>query len=109
MPPPGWYRRCMAAPSATTTRRSAHRVAGMSRPRTHRKVSVKLPVEILDDIEERVGPSNVSRYLAEALADGERRRALREWLDEAEAEHGPISPDAVEKARQAWHGAIADQ
>lgn len=106
MPTPGWYRRCMAASSATSARRRIHRVAGT--PRTHRKVSVKLPVELLDDIEERVGPGNVSRYLAESVADGERRKALLEWLDDFEAQHGQISAEEVERARQAWLDAIED-
>lgn len=107
MPMPGWYRRCMAASSATFARRRAHRVAGISR--THRKISVKLPVELLDDIEDRVGPGNVSRYLAESVAEGERRKALVEWLEDFEDRHGPISTEEIDQARQARHEAIADR
>ena len=104
MPPPGWYRRCMAASSATATRRRPHRVAGMSR--THRKVSVKLPIELVDDIEDRVGPGNLSRYVAETVADSERRRALRELVDELELTHGPITEDDVQEELSRWDAEI---
>ncbi len=107
MPRPGWYRRCMAASSATVPRRRLHRVAGASR--THRRVSVKLPAELVDDIEGRVGPRKVSRYIAASVADSERRLALREFLDRAEEEHGPIPPEAVERARRIWESALEDR
>jgi len=73
-------------------------------PRTHRKVSVRLPAELLDDIEDRVGPRNVSRYIAETVAENQRRLALREWLDLMDATHGPVSAEAEESARRSWHG-----
>lgn len=106
MPRPGWYRRCMAASSTVLAHRRAHRVAGA--PHT-RKVAVRLPAEVLDGIEDRVGAGNVSRYIAETMEDNERRVALREFLDEAAAEHGPVSPEDLQRARRIWDGALEDR
>lgn len=101
MPPPGWYRRCMAA-SSVAVRRRLHRVAGA--PRTHKRVTVELPIEVFDDIQAEVGRSNVPRYLLETIEHVRRHRALQEWLDLMDATHGPVSPESEEKARRIWEG-----
>lgn len=102
MPPPGWYRRCMAASSATTPRRRLHRVAGA--PRTHKRISVDLPIEVFDEIQAEVGRSNVPGYLLETVESARRQQALKEWLDLMDATHGPVSPENEEKARRIWEG-----
>jgi len=71
-------------------------------PRPHKKVSVTLPADLLDQIKERVGPGNLSRHLSEVLEEDERQRALRDWLEHMEAEHGPIPAEAVEEVRRRW-------
>ena len=98
MPMPGWYRRCMAASSATSSRRRHHRIAGT--PRTHKRVSVDLPVEVFDEIRAEVGRGNVPGYLLEAAEEKRRREALGEWLDLMDATHGPVSAEILEEARR---------
>ena len=73
--------------------------------RPHKKVSVTLPADLLDQIKERVGPGNLSRHLSEVLEEDERQRALRDWLEHMEAEHGPIPAEAVEEVRRRWRTA----
>ena len=90
----------MAASSGTKAPRRAHRVAGGGR--AYKKVSVTLPADLLDQIRERVGPGNLSRHLSEVLEEDERRLALRGWLDQMEAEHGPIPEEAIEEVRRRW-------
>jgi Arc/MetJ-type ribon-helix-helix transcriptional regulator len=90
----------MAASTDTEPSDRIHRVG--RDPRPHKKVSVTLPADLLEQIKERVGPGNLSRHLSEVLEDDERRRALREWLDQMDAEHGPIPADAVEEVRRRW-------
>jgi hypothetical protein len=88
-----------ASPEGTVARRT-HRVAGGAG--VHKKVSVTLPADLLDQIRDRVGPGNLSRHLADVLAEDERRVALRSWLDQMEAEHGPIPDEAIEEVRRRW-------
>jgi Arc/MetJ-type ribon-helix-helix transcriptional regulator len=95
----------MAASAARSTTRRAHRVAGGARP--YKKVSVTLPADLLDQIRERVGPGNLSRHLSEVLEEDERRLALRVWLDQMEAEHGPVPEEAIEEVRRRWPTAHA--
>lgn len=90
----------MAASTAKSATRRAHRVAGSARP--YKKVSVTLPADLLDQIRERVGPGNLSRHLSEVLEEDERRLALRGWLDQMEAEHGPVPEEAIEEVRRRW-------
>jgi hypothetical protein len=92
----------MAASSATLPRRRFHRIAGASR--THKRISVELPIEVFDDIRAEVGRGNVSDYLVETVEAARRHRALGEWLDLMDATHGPVSPENEEKARRIWEG-----
>lgn len=90
----------MATSTDPGTSGRVHRVTREARP--HKKVSVTLPADLLDQIKERVGPGNLSRHLSEVLEDDERRRALRDWLDHMDAEHGPIPEEALEEVRRRW-------
>lgn len=78
-----------------------------TRPRTGSvtKVSVTLPTELLDEIRGRVGTGNLSRHVADVLAEDERRLALRDYLDEAEATSGPLPAEAIEEVRRRWPAA----
>jgi post-segregation antitoxin (ccd killing protein) len=69
------------------------------------KVSVTLPAGLLERIRGRVGARGLSSYVAEALEDEERRSALRAWLAEQDAEHGPIPASVLEEVQNEWLGA----
>src|SRR5829696_10205434 len=90
----------MAASSGTAAPRRAHRVAGGAR--RYAKVSVTLPADLLDEIRAQVGPGNLSRYLTEAAEEKRRHEALDLWLARMDAEHGPVSAEAVEEAQRLW-------
>jgi len=68
-------------------------------------VRIELPVEVFEDIRAEVGRRNVPRYLAETIEEARRREALREWLDEMDAIHGPVTDEEAEKARRLLKGA----
>ena len=87
-----------ASPDATVPKRP-HRVA-----RPYKKVSVTLPADLLDEIREKVGPGNLSRYLTEAADEKRRHEALDDWLARMDTEHGPVSPDAEAAADRLWRG-----
>lgn len=90
------------AASSVVPRRRLHRVAGS--PRTHKRISVDLPIEVFDEIQAEVGRANVSDYLLETVEAARRQRALREWLELMDDTHGPVSPESEEKARRIWEG-----
>jgi post-segregation antitoxin (ccd killing protein) len=69
------------------------------------KVSVTLPIGLLERIRGRVGTRSLSSYVAEAIEAEERRSALRAWLAEQEEEHGPIPASVLEEVRGDWLGA----
>ena len=68
------------------------------------KVSVTLPASLVERIKARVGARGVSRYVAHALEEEERREALRAWLTEQDVEHGPLPDEAMEQVRREWLG-----
>ena len=69
------------------------------------KVSLTLPSPLLERIRGRVGARGVSRYVAQALEAEERREALRAWLADQDAEHGPVPDETIEEVRRQWLGA----
>jgi Arc/MetJ-type ribon-helix-helix transcriptional regulator len=71
------------------------------------KVSVSLPAPLVRRIKARVGTRGVSRYVAKALEEDERRAALRAWLAAQDAEYGPIPEEVMEKVRREWLGVAA--
>ena len=68
------------------------------------KVSVTLPAGLLDRIRLQVGKRELSGYIARVLEEEERRDALRSWLADQMAQHGPISHDVMEEVRRQWFG-----
>ncbi|MGH3275374.1 MAG: hypothetical protein ACRDNZ_13765 [Streptosporangiaceae bacterium] len=68
------------------------------------KVSITLPAGLLERIRGRVGTRGLSGFVAEALEEEDRRAALRSWLADQEAEHGPIPADVLEEVRDEWLG-----
>jgi post-segregation antitoxin (ccd killing protein) len=68
------------------------------------KVSVTLPTSLVERIKTRVGARGVSRYVAHALEAEERREALRAWLSQQDAEHGPVPVEAMDEVRRQWLG-----
>lgn len=69
------------------------------------KVSISLPAPLVERLKRKVGSRGLSRYVAEALENEERRQALREWLADQDREHGPIPEDLMQEVRRQWLGA----
>jgi hypothetical protein len=68
------------------------------------KVSVSLPSPLVERIKQKVGARGVSRYVAHALEQEERREALRGWLADQDGQHGPIPDDVMKEVRRQWLG-----
>ncbi|MSP21830.1 MAG: hypothetical protein EXR66_02240 [Dehalococcoidia bacterium] len=66
------------------------------------KLSISLDAELGDEVRAaaRKAGKGVSAWLAEAAAAKLRSEALREFLDEWQAEHGPITPEELARARE---------
>jgi hypothetical protein len=72
------------------------------------KVSVSLPVGLVERARDRVGSRGLSRYVAQAMEAQERREALRDWLAGQDVEYGPIPDEIVQEVRSQWLGAADD-
>lgn len=60
------------------------------------KIAVSLPDDLVEQARAAVArgrAASVSAYVAEALREKGRRRTLDDWLDEQEAELGPITEE----------------
>jgi hypothetical protein len=71
---------------------------------TTSKIAITLPKEQLSRVhrEVRAGRADsVSGYIAQALAEQERRESLRELLDDLIAQHGPPEQEDVQWAKRA--------
>jgi hypothetical protein len=68
------------------------------------KVSITLPMPLLERIKGRVGARGLSAYVAQALEAEVRREGLREFLAQQEARFGPIPESVLEETRRAWFG-----
>ncbi|MHB1510965.1 MAG: hypothetical protein ACYCST_03490 [Acidimicrobiales bacterium] len=66
------------------------------------KVSISLPTPLIERIKTRVGTRAVSRYVAKALEDDERRAALRAWLSRQGDEQGPVPDEIMDEVRRQW-------
>jgi len=71
------------------------------------KVSVSLPSPLVERIKQKVGARGVSRYVAHALEQEERREALRAWLADQDRQHGPVPDDVMQEVRRQWLGAVS--
>jgi Arc/MetJ-type ribon-helix-helix transcriptional regulator len=70
-----------------------------------KEVSVSLPEELVEAIQELAGSENVSTFVAKVLArDLERRRRLLRALDDLDEEFGPPSDQDRAWARKILRG-----
>lgn len=67
-----------------------------------RKVSVSMPEDLTAAVQERVGRGEFSQYVTEAVARQLELDLLAELSALLDAEHGPVSEEALAEARQAW-------
>jgi post-segregation antitoxin (ccd killing protein) len=68
------------------------------------KISVTLDTELLQQAR-AFARGNLSRYINEALRDKLRNERLRQLLDEAEAEDGPVPEELLAEAGEAFKAA----
>lgn len=78
-----------------------------------RKWSISIEESLARRVEGRVDDRGLSAYVAKALQheldrEDERRR-LREYLDELDAEFGPVPAEMIEAARAQWPNELLDQ
>lgn len=70
------------------------------------KLSVTLDGDLVHDLRRRVGTRGVSALLNTALRNElirlRQEEALDQWLEDLEAEQGPISPKLIEKWEKIW-------
>jgi len=68
------------------------------------RLTVTLPPELVKEIRSRVGPREISAWVAQALAERLSREDLVAAVEEYEAEAGLITDDdiAAAKQRTAW-------
>ena len=68
------------------------------------KIAVSLPDELVEQARAAVASgraASVSAYVAEAMREKAKRRTLDDWLDEQEAEFGPITEEELAWADKA--------
>lgn len=66
------------------------------------KVSVQMPEELVVAVRTLVGTGGFSEYVTEAVDRRYRHDLLGEWIEEFEAEHGPIDEELVRQAAKEW-------
>lgn len=64
------------------------------------KYSVSMPSDIAEEARRRGGPSGLSAFVTAAVTRALERERLREIVDAAEAEHGPITEDKIDEKRR---------
>jgi Arc/MetJ-type ribon-helix-helix transcriptional regulator len=67
-----------------------------------RKVSVSMPEDLTAAVQERVGRGQFSQYVTEAVARQYERDLLGELSALLQAEHGPLTDEALAEARHSW-------
>ncbi|ANW18114.1 hypothetical protein [Streptomyces clavuligerus] len=73
------------------------------------KYSITMPRDIAEAAKARSGPSGLSAYVAAAVARQIERDNLNEIIQVAEAEHGPVSDEEIQSARDQLHRARSQQ
>jgi hypothetical protein len=66
------------------------------------KVSLSLDAELVGKARKIAGPRGLSALVNDALRIRLQHDRLRSFLAELDAEYGPVSPAAIEKARKVW-------
>ena len=67
-----------------------------------RKVSVSMPEGLTEAVQRRVGRGEFSQYVTEAVARQLELDLLAELSATLEADHGPVSEEALTEARRSW-------
>jgi Arc/MetJ-type ribon-helix-helix transcriptional regulator len=67
-----------------------------------RKVSVSMPEDLTAAVQQRVGRGEFSQYVTEAVARQLELDLLGELSTLLQAEHGPVSEEALAEARRSW-------
>lgn len=73
-------------------------IKGMSEPT--QKYSITMPRDIAEAARARSGTSGLSAYVAAAVARQIERDNLNELISVAEAEHGPVTDEAIQAKRE---------
>lgn len=73
-----------------------------------RPVSVSLHEGTIAALKQRVGKRGLSAYVEALIQRQLERDRLRELIEDAEAEHGPVDQAAVEAKRAILRGNMAD-
>jgi hypothetical protein len=67
-----------------------------------KKVSVSMPEELIETVRGRTGAGGFSRYVTEAVDREIRNDLLGDYLDELDAEYGPVPEELLKQARREW-------
>lgn len=81
---------------------SAERGSRAARTRRVKKYSVSLPEDLAESIREQVGSGEFSAYVAKTLQRQAERDGLAEIVTAYEAENGPVAPEHVSRAEDAF-------
>ncbi|MGP3959201.1 CopG family transcriptional regulator [Nonomuraea sp. 3N208] len=73
------------------------------------KYSITMPRDVAEAARARSGPSGLSAYVAAAVARQIERDNLNELIAVAEAEHGPITEEAIQARRDQLQRARVQQ
>jgi hypothetical protein len=66
------------------------------------KLSVSVPIELAKAVRLRVGGRGLSGFVAQALAHELEREQLGSFLEELDADLGPVSKSSLATARKSW-------
>ncbi|MFO0550741.1 MAG: hypothetical protein U0271_20270 [Polyangiaceae bacterium] len=66
------------------------------------KLSITVPSTMAAEIRRRVGARGVSGFVTRAIAHELEREQLTTYLEELDAEFGPVPKDVAAEARKAW-------
>jgi hypothetical protein len=72
-------------------------------PQSAAKLSVSVPLQLAKTVRKRVGARGLSGFVARAMQHELEREQLGAFLDELDAELGPVSKATMNQARRAWH------
>jgi hypothetical protein len=67
------------------------------------KLSVSVPLQLAKTVRKRVGARGLSGFVARAMQHELEREQLGAFLDELDAELGPVSKATMNQARRVWH------
>jgi hypothetical protein len=66
------------------------------------KVSISMPAPLVKAVRKHVGPRGLSGFAARAFQQQLEREQLRAYLDELDAELGPVPKEIMDEVRAAW-------